>query len=421
VIKKFESLLVALREIEASHDEQQILDALVYHVAELGFPNVFLSKLVTENNRCVIRAIQALGDEWTSIFELTVRPYPGPDLLARVLEEGKARYIADSRTNSENDAFAVARSGIISQFVVPLCSGDVKIGTMQVHMGNRPRRPELECKVLETLGVHVSLAISRLRSLIRLRDVDSQIMHYGKLAIANEVVATVMHQLKPQIAAFRSHLGELLKGRVYRDQGEMKGVLERLRDEVNEWSRKVEAPLKLLVHDEEARNYSLRDLIQETISYWNHDATVRGCKIGFHPYQPDVCAHIRPSQFREVLSCLLVNALQAHARRIKVTLDQCVDRCGLRPEDEDDCAVVTVSDDGTGIPAGLGEDVFKLGFTTKSRGGTGIGLYVASRLATAMSGTLTLTSSGRAASEEETVFKLAIPAEISAGTEDNNG
>ncbi|NUS00428.1 MAG: ATP-binding protein, partial [Kribbellaceae bacterium] len=75
-----------------------------------------------------------------------------------------------------------------------------------------------------------------------------------------------------------------------------------------------------------------------------------------------------------------------------------------------DSAVLTVHDDGPGVPADLLPNVFQR-FTradtarTRATGGTGLGLSLAESIAHAHAGSLTLTSE-----PGSTTFRLALPA-----------
>lgn len=108
-----------------------------------------------------------------------------------------------------------------------------------------------------------------------------------------------------------------------------------------------------------------------------------------------------PDQLHRILVNLMRNARHAiqtargEAARGKVTVEA---------TREGDAVVLTIADDGPGIPPRVAEKLFKP-FVAGSAGGTGLGLAIARELAANHGGELTLASTG----PEGTVFRLVIP------------
>jgi signal transduction histidine kinase len=73
--------------------------------------------------------------------------------------------------------------------------------------------------------------------------------------------------------------------------------------------------------------------------------------------------------------------------------------------------ILTVRDDGPGIPAKLREQVFEALFTTKAKG-NGLGLALCRRIAEAHGGTVTLDPSDGGAT-----FRLSVPDRSVGGAE----
>jgi signal transduction histidine kinase len=119
------------------------------------------------------------------------------------------------------------------------------------------------------------------------------------------------------------------------------------------------------------------------------------------PGLPTISAN--PAQLVQVLTNLLINALHALAdqpgsRRIHVGTDLGADGQGL---------IVTVADNGPGIPAELRSRIFEPFFTTKPVGkGTGMGLSLCYGIVHAHGGTIAVRSGEGAG----TTFTIALPA-----------
>ncbi len=121
-----------------------------------------------------------------------------------------------------------------------------------------------------------------------------------------------------------------------------------------------------------------------------------GISLDIH-FEPDIwCIHADPSQILHTLVNLCINAQEAMAGRGTITLATAnVDRSsGSHVEgglDPGHYVVLSVSDEGHGIAAGIADRVFDPFFTTKE-GGTGLGLSTAYSFAKEQGGTVTLYS-----------------------------
>jgi K+-sensing histidine kinase KdpD len=409
VREKFESLLAVVHEVEASTDEREAIATVVLNIAELGFPNVLISLLDERKKPRVIRAVEAFGREWERIKKDTVREFPGDDILAKVLERGEPKFVADSRRDAETDKLSIAKAGIVSQYVIPLMTKDTRIGVMQVHMGKCEKRPDVACKILDAVGTHLSLAISRFRALDRLSEANEAIMSNARMAIANEVAGSMIHQLSHQVDKFEKNLHVMLRQEHIRNNKVAFTILHDLKREVAPWKMMLDKPLKYIGGEENPERCSVNVVVREALEYWYETMFAKKCSLRLIEGADRVTVEIRPSNLREVLSCLIVNALQAHAHTIEIKIDKSLEDCGGLEKEM--CAVIQVSDDGDGIPVELVNEIFKQGFTTKRKIGTGFGLFIVKRLAHAMSGEVYLKSGGKSAGKRRTVFRVIIPAE----------
>ena len=141
------------------------------------------------------------------------------------------------------------------------------------------------------------------------------------------------------------------------------------------------------------------------------DGTLRAPFLKFNvPFQINLSPELPPvkvdsGRFKELLGDLLLNAAEAVAssgRPGAVALD--VVPPGLVPESRPGCVDVFVRNTGAPIPPGKLKDVFKPFASTKDSKHFGIGLIVASVLASQMGITL-----GVRSNEEATTFWLSVP------------
>jgi len=105
-----------------------------------------------------------------------------------------------------------------------------------------------------------------------------------------------------------------------------------------------------------------------------------------------------PEQLRQVLFNLLQNALQATEGNGRVP------ELRLAAERRDGALVLSVADNGMGIPAADLERVFELFFSTR-KGGTGLGLAIADRIVRAHGGRIEVASRVG----EGTTFRVVLP------------
>jgi len=109
----------------------------------------------------------------------------------------------------------------------------------------------------------------------------------------------------------------------------------------------------------------------------------------------DTTVVCRPGPIRQALLNLLINAIQANERGRG--------RTDIHITGHDEGVVVSVRDEGPGVPDLIAERIFDPGFTTKASG-TGLGLAVAARVAEEHGGRLVLLRGSPGAT-----FELSVP------------
>jgi signal transduction histidine kinase len=121
----------------------EAIDNALNLIDKAGFPGAMISLVmsnscrVPDETRNFIIACNAVGARFPKIIEHTQHPVESFDILAIVVNEKRARFVPDSRVEPSCDPSAIERSGLISQYVLPLRTLDNTVfGTLQVDMGD---------------------------------------------------------------------------------------------------------------------------------------------------------------------------------------------------------------------------------------------------------------------------------------------
>jgi signal transduction histidine kinase len=353
----------------------------------------------------------AMGDKWREIAESTKRLYDDPtDLLPLVLRRKRAKFVLDSRSDpsGETDEDLCKEFGIISQYAMPLATESMRIGTLQVDMGSLDREPKSECEMLDAFAAHLSIAIERHRMLERLETVHSELTSQGQIVAFEAAAAKILHELNHSIGDYSKLLTERMRDNEIRTNKAALEFLNLTRKRIAGWIDSVQENIEKVRDNEEVGEYKVEEIVKETIGMWRHKAGIHHRRLEGKYNGPGALVKIRLGALKELLSCLIINAMEANARQIDVIAGRVTkgEKNGKRRY----FAQIVVSDDGDGIPKEYREKIGAFGWSSKGRRGHGMGMTIVELLAKSMDGQCYLGSCGRSAGEERTEFVVLIPA-----------
>jgi signal transduction histidine kinase/GAF domain-containing protein len=147
----------------------QAIEKSLQLIYETGFPGAMLSLVLdNETDGPWIVGRKAKGSRLEKIVEMTQRPFTGQNILVTAAKEKSPSFISDSRKNPLCDPAVVKKSGIISQYVMPLCNlhGE-PVAVLQIDLGDSSYKPDLhgsDKRVLESLGDIIGSTLLRLLS-----------------------------------------------------------------------------------------------------------------------------------------------------------------------------------------------------------------------------------------------------------------
>lgn len=225
----------------------------------------------------------------------------------------------------------------------------------------------------------------------QLREAQDQLLRREKLAAMGQLSGGVAHEI-------RNPLG-VIKNSVYFMKMKQDELDEDLADCVEDIDREVETANRIVselldfTRDPEAFKQlaSVAEIIQASLDSVKLSPEIN---VVIQPIAADAMVYVDRGQIQRILTNLLRNSQQAMSESGEIRI-RCV---------TGEPTVISVHDNGVGIPENDIAKIFEPLFTTKAKG-IGLGLAVSKRYAERNFGTLTVESSHG----EGTIFRLSLP------------
>jgi signal transduction histidine kinase len=205
---------------------------------------------------------------------------------------------------------------------------------------------------------------------------ERELAERERLASLGQMAASVSHNLRNPLSSMKTVL------QVQLENPDLPVDIRRdcalVVTEIDRMSAKLTQLLRYAKPSVSGERVAAVTLARQTAVLFRHDAERRNVRLEFEQPSQEVYALASEDSLSEVLSNLIVNAIEAQPNggRVRVSLAQ----VGQRLE-------IVIEDDGPGISPELRAKIFQPYFTTKPTG-TGLGLSIVSRRVDEMSGTL---------------------------------
>jgi K+-sensing histidine kinase KdpD len=406
--RKMETVFKAILEIQKTGNEEDACLVTLFSLESLDYPFAMIS-LLTEINGCryvVANEKLSIGKKWGNIATLTEhRNYDNPtDILPLVLNRKQPRFILDSQNDplNECDQELCRKMDVTTQYILPLATESLVIGTLQIDMGNLTSMPEDECIMLEALASHLSVSIERHRTLCELSQAQNELMNKSKLIAYDIATAKIMHSLTHEMKNYIIELNKAINDEEIRCNKKAIEFLKGTNSFFKIWFDSIKSNTLTLRVDEESEVVDPFIIIQEVISMWRQIALTYKCKFEVVNETKGASIYARKGSIKEVFSCLIMNSIEANARRIKININKSI-------LENEEYVQFIISDDGDGIPEQYKEKIFTLGWTSKQKEGHGIGMTVIMLLTKEMGGFFEIESYGKSSQQEETIMRILIP------------
>jgi len=273
-------------------------------------------------------------------------------------------------------------------YCVPLAEGATVVGVLMLQVGEDHREDAAEQAFLSSLARVVVNIVRRKRSEERQREHEQVAISRERLARVGEISAGVAHTIRNPLHGVLTCL-EMVEGRLEGDPSahELLALMREGLERIDHVTRR----LLVLTRQEEIslRSTDVGSLLGDVLRLLEGRAHQRGVLL--RAECPDaISADLDPDRFAEALSNVVGNAIDAcgPAGTVVVRATVCTEPAPA--------LVITVTDDGAGIPEDHLARVTDPFFTTKPVGeGSGLGLAIARRVLEEHGGRLEIASKPR--------------------------
>jgi two-component system, sporulation sensor kinase C len=232
----------------------------------------------------------------------------------------------------------------------------------------------------------------------RIQELERQRTEIEKLAATGRMAAGAAHEINNPLAGIRNAF--LLIKDAIADDHPYAAYVGRITTEIDRIARIVRDMSDLYRSEQRtASEFNVAQTIRDVVSLVDGSGHARAVSIALRLPADPIVVHLPEDAVRQVLYNTIINAIEASSEGGVVEVGASLAQERL---------LVTVADQGPGIPGHLAERVFEPFFSTKTDragGGFGLGLSISSSLVQAMGGKLEFGS----AADWATVCRISLP------------
>jgi len=254
---------------------------------------------------------------------------------------------------------------------------------------------ELEQRVQERTAELTRETAERLQAMEELRKKDKILMQQSRQAAMGEMIGNIAHQWRQPLNAVGLLVQDLTLSYEYGNfsKAYLDSSSKKIMQLVRHMSQTIDDFRNFFTPDKEKSEFDPGQVVERTLALIEGAMNSKGIRMEMSAqHAPAITGH--PNEFSQVLLNIINNAMDALAET--GGSDPYV---GVSVGTESGKVVVTIVDNGGGIPEEIIPRIFEPYFTTKEQGkGTGIGLFMAKNIVEkSMNGRLTVRNCGAGA------------------------
>ncbi len=260
-----------------------------------------------------------------------------------------------------------------------ILQGNQTIGTLHVEPHGAAVSGETR-RALEFLCEQLPGALDLCRAIEEKLRLERELAERERLAALGQMAASISHNLKNPLGSMKTILQVQLENPEMPES--MRAETRMILEEIGRLSAKLNQLLQFsrpaVLGEGRPAKCNATEVAREVVGVLRPEAQRKGVALELHPAATALSVAISTEALNDILTNLVVNALDAASRGGRVQVE--VSR-------KDGNGLIAVEDDGPGVAAELREKILQPFFTTKTQG-TGLGLAIVARRASDAGGKL---------------------------------
>ncbi|TVP79241.1 MAG: GAF domain-containing protein [Puniceicoccaceae bacterium] len=315
--------------------------------------------------------------------------------LGSAIYRRKQVEVHDLKFTEENDFIAtIQREGFVSMLASPIIFGDELIGVIIAYTDHSHRFNNDEKNAFTTLAGIGAIAIQNARLYSRIFASEESLRRNEKLTTLGMLAAEIAHEIRNPLTVIKLLFDSL--DLQFDEQDPRHTDTAVITEKLDQLEEIVERVLSFgRTREGMHTRQNLNSLVADTLKLVRLKMHQQKIELLFEPSEEALRVDVNKGQILQVLLNLMLNATQAMPEGGRICIESSRDA---------DCALVTISDNGGGIPDSIREDIFE-SFLTNRPDGTGLGLSISKRILRAHRGDIELLHS----SAEGSSFRFWLP------------
>lgn len=315
--------------------------------------------------------------------------------LGAVIHRKKQVEVYDLNFTEENEFLAILqREGFTSMLASPIVFGEETIGAIIAYTKQSHRFNNEEKKVFQTLAEIGAIAIQNARLYSRIFASEESMRRNEKLTTLGMLAAEIAHEIRNPLTVIKLLFESL--DLHFTDEDPRYTDVQVIGEKLNQLEEIVERVLSF--GRTRAGMHTRQDLnamVGDTFKLVRLKLHQQKIDLHFDPPPQNIFVDVNKGQILQVMLNLVLNATQAMPEGGSIRIETSA---------EEDVAHLSITDNGSGIPAGIQNEIFE-SFLTDRPDGTGLGLSISKRILRAHRGDIALSRS----SPEGTTFRFWLP------------